>query len=128
MSYDVVICTGPIPKGDGEAWAQLRSLIEADGEKPDVFRKLHDRLTAKYPCICTLSGDDVDDKGVWSDGPLWNDFGHRAARLGIVYSRIEEVIPFVVGTAVDLGLVVFDGAIPKIYRPERDQEAMKENR
>ncbi len=48
---------------------------------------------------------------------MWNDFGHRAAVLGMVYSRVEEVLPFLVKTANDLGLVVFDWTGPSIYRP-----------
>jgi hypothetical protein len=70
------------------------------------------RLTSRYPCICTLADEDVDG-GVWSDGPLWNNFGHRAA----VYSRVNEVLPFLVETANDLGLTVFDWAGPSIHRP-----------
>jgi hypothetical protein len=116
MSYNVAICTQPIPTNDEEAWRVIDALIEAKGEPTQVFRELHDRLTAKYPCICTLSDDDVDD-GVWSDGPLWNDFGHRAAVLGVVHSRTAEVLPFLVKTANDLGLVIFDWAGPIIYRP-----------
>ena len=119
MSYNVAICTEPIPANDEEAWRAIDSFIEAKGEPPEVFRQLHDRLTRKYPCICTLSDEDVDD-GVWSDGPLWNDFGHRAAVLGVVYSRVDEVLPFLVKTANDLGLVVFDWGGPRIYRPKRD--------
>jgi hypothetical protein len=117
MSYNVAICLQPIPTNDVEAWQELDSLIEAKGQPPEVFRKLHDRLTAKYPCICTLSDDEVDD-GVWSDGPLWNNFSHRAAVLGMVYSRVEEVLPFLVKTANDLGLVVFDWGGPTILRPK----------
>jgi hypothetical protein len=118
VSYNVAICTEPISVDDEEAWRAIDGLIEAKGEPPPVFRELHDRLTSRYPCICTLSDDDVDD-GVWSDGPLWNNFGHRAAVLGMVYSRVEEVLPFLVKTANDLGLVVFDWAGPSIYRPYR---------
>jgi hypothetical protein len=118
MSYNVAICIQPIPSKDEEAWKAVDSLIDASGEPPEVFRGLHNRLTRRYPCICTLSDDRVDDDGVWSDGPLWNDFGHRAAVLGMVYSRVEEGLPFLVETANDLGLVVFDWAGPSIYRPK----------
>jgi hypothetical protein len=118
MSYNVAICIEPISSSDKEAWQQLDALIDAEGETPAVFKKLHDRLTAKYPCICTLSDDEVDD-GVWSDGPLWNNFGHRAAVLGMIYPRVEEVLPFLVETANALGLVVFDWGGPSIYRPTR---------
>jgi hypothetical protein len=116
MSYNVAICTQPIPVSDQEAWQAVDALIDAKGEPPEVFRELRDRLTTKYPCICTLSDDKVDN-GVWSDGPLWNDFGHRAAVLGMVYSRVDEVLPFLVKAANDLGLVVFDWGGPSIYRP-----------
>lgn len=114
----MAICTEPISSSDKKAWQQLDALVNAEGEAPDVFKKRHDLLTAKYPCICTLGDDEVDD-GVWSDGPLWNNFGHRAAVLGMVYSRVEEVLPFLVETANELGLVVFDWGGPSIYRPTR---------
>ncbi len=65
-------------------------------------------VTARYPCICNLPDDSVDDDGVWSDGPLWNDFCNRAAVLGMIWSRVEEVLPFLVRTANYLGLTVFD--------------------
>jgi hypothetical protein len=117
MSYNVAICLQPISADDKEAWREIDGLIQTKGEPPQVFRELHDFLTAKYPCICTLSDEEVDD-GVWSDGPLWNNFGHRAAVLGISHSRAEEVLPFLVKTANDLGLVVFDWAGPSIFRPK----------
>jgi len=118
MSYNVAICTPPLPPDDDSAWEVVDSLIEEHGVTPPVFRELHDQLTARYPCICTLSDDRVDEEGVWSDGPLWNDFGHRAAVLGVIYSRVEEVLPFLVRTANDLGLTVFDWGGPSIYRPK----------
>jgi len=116
MSYNVAICTPPVPDEDDAAWRSVDTLINAKGDVPPVFRELHDQLTARYPCICTLPDDQVDD-GVWSDGPLWNDFGHRAAVLGITWSRVEEVLPFLIRTANGLGLTVFDWGGPTIYRP-----------
>ena len=116
MSYNVAVCTLPISLDDETAWAALDDLIDKAGDAPEVFRTLHDRLTARYPCISSLADEDVDD-GVWSDGPLWNNFGHRAAVLGVVFPRVKEVLPFLVNTANELGLVVFDWASPSIYRP-----------
>jgi hypothetical protein len=116
MSYNVAIVTHPIPAGDDAAWDAIDKLIDAEGVVPPVFKMLHDQLTAKYPCICTLSDDQVDD-ALWSDGPLWNNFGHRAAVLGMVYSKVAEGLPFLVKTANGLGLTVFDWAGPTIYRP-----------
>jgi hypothetical protein len=42
----------------------------------------------------------------------------RIVVLGIVYSRVEEVLPFVIQTALDMGLTVFDGQDDSIYRPD----------
>jgi hypothetical protein len=122
VSYNVAICTPPIPETDDAAWAAVDSLIDAKGPKPAVFEELYGRLTSKYPCICTLSDDRVDDDGVWSDGPLWNDFGHRSAVLGIVWSRVDEVLPFLLETANALGLTVFDWGGPTIYRAPANAE------
>ena len=116
MSYNVAICTPPIPVNDTTAWEGLDAVIETKGDVPPVFRELYEQLTAVYPCICELQDDEVDN-GVWSDGPLWNNFGHRAAVIGMVYSRVEEALPFVVSKATALGLTVFDWSGPSIYRP-----------
>lgn len=117
MSYNVAICVPPIPADDKAAWDSVQALIDTQGEPPQVFRQLHDQLTARYPCICTIPDDKVDEEGVWSDGPLWNDFGHKAAVLGVIYSRADEVLPFLIDTATRLGLTVFDWGGPTIYRP-----------
>ena len=117
MSCNVAICTPTLPPDDDSAWKEIDGLINAQGAIPPVFRELHDQLTARYPCLCTLPDERVDQEGVWSDGPLWNDFGHRAAVLGVIYSRVEEVLPFLVQTANDLGLTIFDWGWPSIYRP-----------
>jgi len=116
MSYNVAICTPPIPADDHTARKALDALIGEEGSVPEIFKELYDQLTAKYPCICTLSDDEVDH-GVWSDGPLWNNFGHRAAVLGMVYSRVDEALPFLVQKANALGLTVFDWGGPTLYRP-----------
>lgn len=115
MSYNIAILVPPIPVEDAEAWKAVDSLIDLQGPRPVVLKKLHGRLTAKYPCLCSLTDDQIDD-GVWSDGPLINNFGHRAAVLGISYSRVAEVLPFLVESANDLGLVVVDWATEQIHR------------
>jgi len=118
MSYNVAICIPPVPSDEKAAWGSIDAFTHAEGPTPEVFKTLHDRLTARYPCICTLPDETVDEEGVWSDGPLWDNFGHRAAVLGIVFSRVEEVLPFLVDTANELGLTVFDWVGPSIYRPK----------
>ncbi len=121
MSYNVAVVIPPIASADGEAWRELDELIDQDGPRPAVFQELHDRLTARYPCLCAVPDDQIDS-APWSDGPLINNFLLRAAVLGISYSRVEEVLPFLVATALDLGLVVFDTSSETIYRSVPQQK------
>lgn len=116
VSYNVAIVIPPIHACDSEAWDAVDALIEAEGMRPSLFEDLHDKLTARYPCICDLPDDEIYE-GVWSDGPLIDNFGHRAAVLGISYSRVDEVLPFLIFTANAMGLAVFDWATAKIHRP-----------
>jgi hypothetical protein len=116
MSYNVAVLLQPVSNDNATAWAVVNEIIEQEGPRPQVFQELHDLLTARYPCMCAVPDDQIDDT-VWSDGPLINNFGHQAAVLGLSYSRIEEVLPFLVETANNLGLVVFDWATETIYHP-----------
>jgi hypothetical protein len=115
VSFTIAIVIPPISGNDVEAWGALDGLIAQEGPTPPVFQELHDRLTARYPCMCSVPDDQIDDT-VWSDGPLINNFAHRAAVLGISYSRVDEVLPFLIATATDLGLVVFDWDTGSIHR------------
>lgn len=125
MSYNVAICLPPVPSDDQTAWAELDSMIESKGITPPQFQELHDRLTARYPCICSLPDEAVDD-GVWSDGPLANDFGHRAAVLGLVFSRVDEVLPFPIETANAQDMIVFDWQTRTIHRPSEERANVPE--
>jgi len=124
MSYNVAITLRDIPAIDAAAWTELDTAIDAQGPVPHIFEQLLARLTNRYPCICDLPDEQVDD-GVWSDGPLRNNFGHRASVLGIVYSRVDEVLPFLIAQANVLGLVVFDWATETIHRPRPARAARK---
>lgn len=117
MSYAFAIVLPPISETDSDAWKELDDLIAESGSPPEAFRVLHDKLVAVHPCICSLPDEEVDD-GVWSDGPIWNNFAKRAAVLGLVFSRVDEVLPFVVETATALGMSVFDWQTAHIHRPD----------
>lgn len=117
MSYNVAITLPDVPTADAAAWAELDAAIDAQGPVPPVFAELLARLTKRYPCICDLPDEHVDD-GVWSDGPLGNNLGHRASVLGMVYSRVDEVLPFLIEQANGLDLIVFDWATETIHRPD----------
>jgi hypothetical protein len=116
MSYTFAVVLPPVPDDDAEAWKALDQFTAEQGPAPDVFRKLHDELTARFPCLCSLPDEEIDN-GVWSDGPLWNNFGHRAAVLGMMFSRVEDALPFVIETAAKFGLTVFDWQTNEIHRP-----------
>ena len=119
MSYTVGLLLDPAPSGDAIAFEQFSGL--ADGSDSDerphpTFVRVHNELTARFPCICDLSDDDVDD-GVWSDGPLINNFGAKQAVLEFVFSAVETVLPFVIEVAHKHGITVFDWQTGTIYRP-----------
>jgi hypothetical protein len=123
VSYTVEVVAGAPPRSyEGalaardEAVAAHDEAVEASGE-PFVppsprMRELHQRLTARYPCIT------VDDGGPWSDGPLINNFGRDIATLGISYSRVEEVLPFLVRAANEMGLWVLDCQDEVLHLPD----------
>ena len=129
MSYNVAILKPPVPEDDATAWQFLREVAERQprSEVPQVFHTLIDRLTARYPCICDLPDERVDD-GAWSDGPLRNNAGHAVTVLGLAPPRVHEVQPFLVETANSLGLVVFDEQEGKIYRPGMVAVAPRESK
>jgi hypothetical protein len=116
MSYTVDIIHVPVPADDLEAWhildTDLRVRRKIPGTPlPEEVQELHRRLTGRFPCIME------NPDGPWSDGPLLNNFGHRLTLLGISFSRVSEVLPFLVATAHDLGFVVFDGQEERFHRP-----------
>ena len=114
MSYVIDVVQSCIPSSYADA-VDLREEVaevktgpisddgEVEFEPPSVeMAELHRRLTARYPCI-------VDDsEGPWSDGPLINNFGQKLATLGICFSRVEEVLPFVIQEATAMGFWVLD--------------------
>ena len=114
MSYDVAIVIPPIPLDDAEAWAALDGFIEEQGPRPAVFQELHDRLTARYSCMrpCQTIRS-TTRSGATGRSSMTSC---TAAVLGVSYSRVEEVLPFLVETAIGLGLVVFDYCSETIYR------------
>ena len=118
MSYTVGLLLTSAHSDDAHAFKEFTALVEVtDIEEPHpTFVAVHRELTARFPCICDLPDDQVDD-GVWSDGPLINNFGQQQAVLGLMYSTAETVLLFVVKIANKHGITVFDWQIRSIYRP-----------
>jgi hypothetical protein len=110
VSYVVGILAGGLPADWAAALGARDSIAEAqdarlENEPGMVFEpagaevvELHRRLTSRYPCICD------DDSGPWSVGPLINNCGQQRPCVGVSYSRVEEVLPFLVETTTEMGL------------------------
>jgi hypothetical protein len=87
MSYTVSITRNNVPAQNRQAWQYLDGLFEKEsGPAASDYILLIDQLREKYPCICDLP-DDLVDEGVWSDGPLVNNAGKDITTLGVVYSK-----------------------------------------
>ena len=121
MSYNVTISRNNISSKDEKAWIELDNLLEREdltSKQGQDFLNLIEKLKSKFPCICDLADDKVDD-GVWSDGPLSNNAGKDLTTLGVVFSQVETVIPFLINTANENGFIVFDPQTGIISRPKK---------
>jgi hypothetical protein len=121
MSYTVDLIVGPLSRRNEEAWKQIEMLREAyyddEREKAPQLVALHGVLTAKYPCLCSYADDDEDmENSPWADGPMINNFSNEMGMLAISFSRAEEVVPFIVKSANQLGITVADGQTGEIHR------------
>lgn len=55
----------------------------------------------------------------WADGPMINNFSHEMGMLAIVFSRADELVPYIVKEANALGITVADGQSGEIFRPKQ---------
>ena len=120
MSYSVGLQLGSIPSDSTIAFQQFGTLADVlaiEERANPTFVTIHDELTARFPCLCNMPDDDIDDR-VWSDGPLINNFGEQVAVIGFSYSTVETVLPFVIEVAHKYGATVFDGQTSTIFRPD----------
>ncbi|WP_140920100.1 hypothetical protein [Limnobaculum xujianqingii] len=119
MSYTVELICVPLPDSDKQAWVKIFQLREEyyddEREKSSALLELHKKLTARYSCLCDCSDDEVDDCP-WADGPMINNFGHEMGMLAISFSRVEEVLPFIIETALALNIIVADAQSNEIHR------------
>ncbi len=121
MSYNVGLLIEFAPFDDALAFEHFNALAKASDidERPHpTFIAVHKELTDRFPCICDLPEDEVDE-GVWSDGPLLNNFGAREAVIGFTFSAAETLLPFVLGVARNHGLTAFDWQTETVHRPSK---------
>lgn len=121
MSYSLVFSRLTPPQDESQVWqwidAEIEKYYEDERGVHPRFQKLHDSLTSKYPCICDLPDADIDN-GVWSDGPLIDNFAQDIALVAFSVDKTEEILPFILEKATQYGIVVFDHQTSTIYFPE----------
>lgn len=110
MSYDVAVWDGDAPANDEHAvrvneelWARYEE--GAEEPSPRILAFLRE-LTARYPDLEDLPENEIEDSP-WSVSPTDDAVGVYSY-LCLVYSKIEEALPFIVQTAKRHGLVCFD--------------------
>lgn len=119
MSCTIALTDLSIPNEFGKARSIVEPLTDQErDEVKQVFQSFYDEITKIFPCICGLDDDgdaDVDD-GVWSDGPLIDNFLVEAPVIGLVFSRVEESLPRIIDIANSLGLSLVDWQAERVYQ------------
>jgi hypothetical protein len=131
----------PLP-GDLDSAARLVDALQARApDSPSRFIDLATRLRQRYPCICSPEADRLPRHlRAWTDGPLDGDADCAVYGLGLNTEMLGDVLPFVVRTALSLGLNVADeqagryylsnqqvlsaGAAAPVNAPVRDKDAL----
>jgi hypothetical protein len=77
------------------------------GQNPK-FLEFAKRLTARYPCVTAPADAPHASMAAWIDGPLDGITDEAVYGIGLEIDLIDEVRPFVISTAIALGLCVED--------------------
>ena len=126
MSFTIDLILTDVPQDNWTAWKYIEELREKyyeDKSAPhEKLAELHEIIIQKYPCLCSYDDDDPKiDNSPWADGPMIGNFASEMGMLAIVYSRVDEVFPFILENALALGIIVADGQSQKIYRLEKEE-------
>lgn len=118
MSYDVVIAAPPLPERDSHAWKMLDTVAEAEsaGEARAIYEQFRDRIAGRYPCLSTLSEDELD-RSVWS-ADMRTMFSGPQPVLNLRFSSEREVLPYIIESARSLGLSVLDWQAGLVHRAD----------
>ena len=97
------------PKTIKEATTLVSELHGGGKGQNPKFIELARRLTARFPCITTPEADALDEgEAAWTEGPLDGITDEAIYGLGVNIDRLDDVRPFVIETALALGLSVED--------------------
>ena len=117
MSYNIAVVNFKLPEDFEKAVELVNPLAVIDvAEIESIYEEFHDEAIKLYPCLSSLSEDQIDD-GVWCDGPLINNFMVKAPVIGFSYSKVEEALPVIGNLALSMGLSVLDWQASKVYNP-----------
>jgi hypothetical protein len=124
MSYTLDFVPNTLSSNNPEAFRQLEILRERyyddESEKHPALVRLHDVLVRRYPCLSSYDDDDpAIDESVWADGPLIENFKSELGMLALSFFKVDEALPFILKTAIDLKINVLDSQTGKITRPTR---------
>ena len=97
-----------------EVFAESRQLDEIPHPK---FLAVWSEITERFPCLCELSTED-EALGVWTYGPLIDCFGKQIAQFSILFSAVDEVLPFLVKVCQRSGVALIDFQSGKVFRPK----------
>lgn len=121
MSHVYSVYDGPRPADYDEAHATLAAIDDEDMEQgalppsPAIANFLN-RLLATWPDIGTPEGRDSP----WAAGPMANEASGRVMHFAVVYSRLEEVTPFILEAAEAAGVVLLDQQEEQVLVPRGD--------
>lgn len=120
MSYVIQIwdqpARQPLPTTVAEADGIVGELGSQQPGQNAKFVALAQRLTTRYPCICSAEAEELpESEWAWSDGPLTGKTASAVFSLGLATRRLDEVLPFVVVSANALRLNVFDAQAAAVY-------------
>ena len=116
MSFDLAVMNVETPISSQEAAEIYGKICEGNydvlkpSEKIDAF---YQELINKYPDIESYADDEVDDCP-WS---VEIDVSDGAVVMCMVWSRVEEVAPFVMRLAEKHGLACYDPQDDKLHLP-----------
>lgn len=132
MAYIIEIAAAALPDEDSQAWRAFDALRASQDEDMDAGKhpllvRLHDVLTAVYPCLSRYRDDGPAlDDCPWSDGPLLDDVGSQVASFGLSGGpNLESVARYVVQAAAMLGLSALDPQTGQIRRPDPEEPGAK---
>jgi len=110
VSYDVAVWEGSPPGDSSSALAEFAARYEKaqTGEEPTpAIRRFVDALLARHGDLTELDAHEIDDSP-WADGPLLGNASGPFVYLGLVPSKADQTLPFIVEAARAEGLVAFD--------------------